>query len=88
MCKNDFHTHFFISNKSRFSDKTCLLNNFKLTAKNTSEKPEVFNMLIVKNLCVAAKAVRVIKFLTVIKVIVAVFAFIMIAKNTLCAINE
>ena len=45
-------------------------------------------MLIVKNLCVAAKAAKVIKFLTVIKVIVAVFAFIMIAKNTLCAISE
>ncbi len=45
-------------------------------------------MLIMKNLCVAAKAVKVIKFLAVIKAIVAVFAFILIAKNTLCAINE
>ncbi len=45
-------------------------------------------MLIVKNLCVAVKAVKIIKFLAVIKVIVAVFAFILIAKNTLCAISE
>lgn len=45
-------------------------------------------MLIVKNLCVAAKTVKIIKCLNVLKVIVAIFAFIMIIKNTLCAINE
>ena len=48
---------------------------------------EALFMLIVKNLCVAAKAVKIIKFLAVIKVIVAVFAFIMIVKNTVCSIN-
>ncbi len=45
-------------------------------------------MLIVKNLCVASKAVKVIKLLSVVRCIVAVFAFIIIVRNTLCAISE
>lgn len=45
-------------------------------------------MLIVKNLCVAAKAVKIIKILTVMKFIVAVFAFGLVIKNTVCAISE
>lgn len=44
-------------------------------------------MLMVKNLCVAAKAVKIIKCLTVVKVIVAVFAFGLVIKNTICAVN-
>lgn len=44
-------------------------------------------MLIVRNLCVAAKAVKIIKFLTVLKFIVAVFAFGLVIKNTVCAVN-
>ncbi len=45
-------------------------------------------MLIVKNLCVATKAVKVIKLLTAAKYIVAVFAFILVVKNTVCAVSE
>ena len=45
-------------------------------------------MLILKNLCVASKAVKIIKFLTFIKCFVAVFAFGLIIKNALCAISE
>lgn len=45
-------------------------------------------LLLIKNLCVAAKAVKIIKFLAVIKVIVAIFAFGLIVKNTLCSISE
>lgn len=45
-------------------------------------------MLIVKNLCVASKAVKIIKMLTVAKCIIAVFAFGLIVKNTVCAISE
>ena len=44
-------------------------------------------MLMVKNLCVAAKTVKIIKILTVIKFVVAIFAFGLIIKNTVCAIN-
>ena len=40
-------------------------------------------MLMVKNLCVAAKAVKIIKCLTVLKVIVAVFALGLVIKNTI-----
>jgi len=45
-------------------------------------------MLIVKNFYVAAKAVKIIKILTVMKFIVAVFAFGLVIKNTICAVNE
>ena len=44
-------------------------------------------MLMLKNLCIAAKTVKIIKVLTVIKFIVAIFAFGLIIKNTVCAIN-
>lgn len=44
-------------------------------------------MLIVRNLCIAAKAVKIIKILTVIKCIVAVFAFGLVIKNTVCAVR-
>ena len=44
-------------------------------------------MLMIKNLYVAAKTVKIIKILTVIKVVVAIFAFGLIIKNTVCAIN-
>lgn len=44
-------------------------------------------MLIVKNLCVAAKAVKIIKILTVLKFIIAVFAFGIVIKNTVCAVR-
>ena len=44
-------------------------------------------MLIVKNLCVASKAVKIIKILTAVKCIVAVFAVALVVKNTVCAIN-
>ncbi len=45
-------------------------------------------MLIVKNLCVASKAVKAIKLLNAVKIIVALFAFLLIVKNTVCAVNE
>ncbi len=45
-------------------------------------------MLILKNLCVASKAVKIIKFLTFAKCVVAVFAFGLIIKNVLCSISE
>ena len=45
-------------------------------------------MLILKNLCVASKAVKIINFLTFVKCIVAVFAFGLIIKNALCSISE
>ncbi len=45
-------------------------------------------MLIVKNLCVASKAAKIIKILTVIKCVVALFAFCLIIKNTLCEIRR
>ena len=44
-------------------------------------------MLMVKNLCVAAKTVKIIKILAVMKVVVAIFALGLIIKNTVCAIN-
>ena len=57
----------------------------KLNAKNTSEEEirRCCFMLLVKNLCVAAKAVKIIKCLTVLKVIVAVFALGLVIKNTI-----
>lgn len=45
-------------------------------------------MMIVKNLCIAAKAAKIIKILTVVKCIVAVFAFGLIIRNTVCAVSE
>lgn len=45
-------------------------------------------MLMVKNLSIAAKAVKIIKMLTVVKFIVAIFAFGLVIKNTVCAISE
>lgn len=44
-------------------------------------------LLIVRNLCVAAKAVKIIKILTVMKFIVAIFAFGLVIKNTICAVS-
>ena len=44
-------------------------------------------MLMLKNMCIAAKTVKIIKVLTVIKFIVAIFAFGLIIKNTVCTIN-
>lgn len=58
-------------------------------AKNTSEEySEVLYMMILKSLCIASKTVKIIKVLTVIKFIVALFAFGLIIRNTLCAISE
>ena len=44
-------------------------------------------MLMVKNLCVASKAVKIIKILTAVKCIVAFFAVALVVKNTVCAIS-
>lgn len=45
-------------------------------------------MMILKSLCIASKTVKIIKVLTVIKFIVALFAFGLIIRNILCAISE
>lgn len=68
----------------------CKPYNQLINAKNTSEEKirRCCFMLIVKNLCIASKAVKIIKILTVIKFIVAVFAFGLIIKNTVCAVSE
>ena len=67
----------------------CESYNHQINAKNTSEERirRCCFMLMVKNLCVAAKAVKIIKCLTVLKVIVAVFAFGLVIKNTICAVR-
>lgn len=67
----------------------CEPYNHYINAKNTSEERirRCCFMLMVKNLCVAAKAVKIIKCLTVVKVIVAVFAFGLVIKNTICAVR-
>jgi len=68
----------------------CKPYNQLINAKNTSEEKirRCCFMLIVKNFYVAAKAVKIIKILTVMKFIVAVFAFGLVIKNTICAVNE
>ena len=68
---------------------TVCMNISSAAAKNTSEEySEVFYMMILKSLCIASKTVKIIKVLTVIKLLVALFAFGLIIRNTLCAISE
>ena len=74
---------------------TALVRNFEANfpgsevqeVADSNERMRIVQSIFEKNLCVAAKAVKIIKCLTVVKVIVAVFAFGLVIKNTICAVR-